>query len=196
MKRLVLIIVLALGLAACGNGNQQATDHGDADDMAATTSESQSTDMTSDESAAQQSDAAMQEDQAAAFAEMQQQFLADYAQQDGVTTTDSGLMYKVITPGDGASPDANDVVEVHYEGRLTDGTVFDSSYERGETIEFPLNRVIPGWTEGLQLMQEGSKYEFVIPPELGYGSRGAGDVIPPNAVLIFDVELFHVTPVE
>jgi len=193
MKKLILVGALALGLAACGNGDQQAAED-TADDAGAGT---QATDMataadTMDEGATATEDAAM------AFAEVQQQFLADYAQQDGTMVTGTGLMYRVLEEGnsDGAMPDENDVVEVHYEGRLMDGTVFDSSYERGETIEFPLNRVIPGWTEGLQLMHEGAKYQLVIPPELGYGSRGAGDVIPPNSVLVFDVELFNVTPVE
>jgi len=195
MRKIVLVSALALGLAACGNGNKQAEE-----DMATgdTGTQAQATDMADTAAGATDQGTSAAEEAAAAFAEMQSQFLADYAQQDGTMTTASGLMYRVLREGepDGASPDENDIVEVHYEGRLTDGTVFDSSYERGETIEFPLNRVIPGWTEGLQLMHEGAKYQFVIPPELGYGSRGAGDVIPPNAVLVFDVELFKVTPVQ
>ena len=106
--------------------------------------------------------------------------------------TASGLQYKVITPGTGKSPKATDTVEVHYEGTLIDGTVFDSSYKRKESIEFPLNRVIAGWTEGVQLIQEGSKYRFYIPSKLAYGTRGAGRDIGPNEALIFDVELIKV----
>lgn len=109
-----------------------------------------------------------------------------------VITTESGLQYEVIDEGDGAKPAASDQVTVHYKGELTDGTVFDSSYDRGQPATFPLNRVIPGWTEGLQLMRVGAKYKFYIPPQLGYGSRGAGSSIPPNANLIFHVELLGI----
>ena len=109
----------------------------------------------------------------------------------GYTTTASGLKYKVVKEGTGAMPKAEDTVEVHYTGKLLDGTVFDSSVERGEPAIFPLNRVIPGWTEGLQLMKEGAKYEFFIPPYLAYGERGTGS-IGPNATLYFEVELFKV----
>lgn len=111
----------------------------------------------------------------------------------GYTTTASGLKYKVVKEGTGAMPKAEDTVEVHYTGKLLDGTVFDSSVERGETISFPLNGVIKGWTEGLQLMKEGAKYEFIIPPYLAYGERGTpGGPIGPNATLYFEVELFKV----
>lgn len=115
-------------------------------------------------------------------------FLAENAKKDGVKTTASGLQYKVITEGSGKSPTATDTVMVNYEGKLIDGTVFDSSYERGEPIEFPLNQVIPGWTEGLQLMKPGAKYEFYIPSDLAYGEVGNPE-IEPNSVLIFTVEL-------
>lgn len=118
-------------------------------------------------------------------------FLAENAKKPGVKTTDSGLQYEVITEGKGAKPKATDVVKVHYEGKLVDGTVFDSSRQRGEPIEFPLNRVIPGWTEGVQLMNVGSRYKLTIPANLGYGEDGAGP-IPPNAVLVFDVELLDI----
>ena len=118
-------------------------------------------------------------------------FLADNAKKKDVKTTASGLQYKVVTPGTGKSPKATDVVEVNYEGKVIDGTVFDSSYERGEPIEFPLNQVIPGWTEGLQLMKEGGKYEFYIPSELAYGELG-NQGIAPNSTLIFTVELLAV----
>jgi len=121
-----------------------------------------------------------------------EKFLEENAKKDGVTVTASGLQYQVITPGTGKSPSATDTVEVHYEGTLIDGTVFDSSYQRKSTIEFPLNRVIAGWTEGVQLMQEGAKYRFFIPSKLAYGTRGAGRDIGPNEALIFDVELIKV----
>lgn len=117
-------------------------------------------------------------------------FLAENAKKEGVKTTESGLQYKVLKAGEGAKPAATNKVTVHYEGRLLDGTVFDSSYKRGETISFPLNGVIKGWTEGLQLMSPGAKYEFYIPYDLAYGDRGAGQQIPPYATLIFVVELF------
>ena len=121
-----------------------------------------------------------------------EKFLEDNAKNEGVVVTASGLQYKVITPGTGKSPKATDTEEVHYEGTLIDGTVFDSSYRRKATIEFPLNGVIAGWTEGVQLMQEGAKYRFFIPSKLAYGARGAGGVIGPNQALIFDVELIKV----
>ncbi len=110
----------------------------------------------------------------------------------GVQVTLSGLQYRVLREGSGRRPRASETVEVHYKGSLITGKVFDSSYARGQSISFPLNRVIAGWTEGLQLMKEGAKYEFVIPASLGYGARGAGGSIPPNATLIFVVELLKV----
>ena len=113
-----------------------------------------------------------------------------------VQTTESGLQYVVLEPGEGRSPVAEDSVEVHYEGRLIDGTVFDSSFERGQTVTFGLTQVIAGWTEGLQLMKPGSKFKFIIPPELGYGEGGAGRMIGPNATLLFDVELITVVQQE
>ncbi|MEM9992130.1 MAG: FKBP-type peptidyl-prolyl cis-trans isomerase, partial [Bacteroidota bacterium] len=106
--------------------------------------------------------------------------------------TDSGLQYKVLTEGKGAKPAATDEVSVHYHGTLIDGTVFDSSVQRGQPASFPLNRVIKGWTEGVQLMNVGSKYRFFIPSELAYGSQGAGAQIGPNSTLIFDVELLEI----
>lgn len=128
----------------------------------------------------------------AAAREKGEQFLAENAKRDAVKVTESGLQYEVLKPGSGASPSATQTVKVHYHGTLIDGTVFDSSVDRGETIEFPLNRVIAGWTEGLQLMQEGAKYRFFIPYNLAYGERGSGAKIPPYSALIFDVELFEV----
>lgn len=121
-----------------------------------------------------------------------QAWLEKTAAEDGVTRTASGLLYKVLKEGSGAQPGPTDQVEVHYEGKLIDGSVFDSSYARGESISFPLGGVIPGWTEGLQLMREGDVYELTIPSELGYGARGAGGQIPPHATLIFKVELIKV----
>ena len=119
-------------------------------------------------------------------------FLAENAKRPEVKTTESGLQYEVITEGKGQKPAATDVVKVHYKGTLIDGTVFDSSYDRGEPAEFPLNRVIAGWTEGLQLMSVGSKYKLYIPYQLGYGERGAGQDIKPYSALIFDVELLEI----
>ncbi|MBO4905447.1 MAG: FKBP-type peptidyl-prolyl cis-trans isomerase [Bacteroidaceae bacterium] len=120
------------------------------------------------------------------------EFLKTNAKKEGVVTTKSGLQYEVINEGTGRNPKATDQVRCHYEGRLIDGSVFDSSYKRGEPADFPLNGVIPGWTEGVQLMKEGAKYRFYIPYLLGYGERGAGSSIPPYSTLIFDVELIKV----
>ncbi len=119
-------------------------------------------------------------------------FLAENATKEGVTPTASGLQYKELTDGAGKSPKAKDTVVVHYRGTNIRGAEFDSSYARDEPAEFPLNRVIKGWTEGVQLMKEGAKFQFFIPSKLAYGERGAGGAIPPNADLIFDVELLGV----
>lgn len=119
-------------------------------------------------------------------------FLEENAKKDGVKVTASGLQYIVLQEGEGDSPAAADTVKVHYEGTLVNGQVFDSSIKRGEPIEFPLNQVIPGWTEGVQLMKPGAKYRFFIPSHLAYGEQGAGGVIAPNSTLIFDVELLGV----
>ncbi len=122
--------------------------------------------------------------------------LAENGKREGVTTTESGLQYQVIKAGDGASPKPTDVVKVHYEGKLADGTVFDSSYERGEPTQFPVNRVIPGWTEALALMKVGGKWKLMIPPNLAYREMGAGALIGPNAALIFTVELLEIEKAE
>lgn len=129
---------------------------------------------------------------AAANMEAAASFFAENGAREGVMTTASGLQYEVLEAGEGASPSAADQVEVHYRGTLLDGTVFDSSYDRGQTVTFGLGQVIPGWTEGLQLMTVGSKYRLYIPSELGYGAGGAGATIGPNAALIFDVELIDI----
>ncbi len=119
-------------------------------------------------------------------------FLATNSEKEGVITTESGLQYREIIEGAGDYPTETDQVTVHYTGKLIDGTVFDSSVERGQPATFPLNRVIAGWTEGLQMMKPGGKAELVIPSDLGYGPRGAGGDIPPNAVLVFEVELISI----
>ena len=120
-----------------------------------------------------------------------EKYLADNAKKEGVMVTESGLQYEVMSEGEGAKPVATDVVKVHYKGTRLDGTEFDSSYSRNEPTTFPLNRVIPGWTEGLQLMPVGSKYKFTIPSDLAYGDRDLGK-IPANSTLIFEVELLEI----
>lgn len=123
-------------------------------------------------------------------------YLAANAKKDGVKVTQSGLQYKVLTEGKGEKPKATDTVSVHYKGTLIDGKVFDSSIDRGQPAVFPVNGVIPGWTEALQLMNVGSKYQLVIPSAIAYGERGAGGDIGPNATLLFEVELLGINPVE
>ena len=125
-----------------------------------------------------------------AKAEYEQKF----AKKDGVKSTKDGLLYKITEAGKGEAIKATDIVKVHYTGKLPDGKVFDSSVERGQPVEFKLNQVIKGWTEGLQLVKKGGKIELVIPPELAYGKQGAGDSIPPDATLYFDVEVLDVNP--
>ena len=119
-------------------------------------------------------------------------FLAENKKKEGVVTTASGLQYRVITKGTGPSPKDTSQVKVHYKGTLLDGKTFDSSYDRNEPATFPLNQVIKGWTEGLQLMQVGDKYQFFIPYDLAYGEMGRGETIPPAAVLVFEVELLEI----
>lgn len=133
-----------------------------------------------------------QENQGKAVREAGEAFLAENAKKDGVVVLPSGLQYTVLREGTLRKPKATDSVECHYEGRLIDGTVFDSSYKRGQSATFPLNGVIAGWTEGVQLMGEGARYRFFIPYHLAYGERGAGGSIPPYAALVFDVELVKV----
>ena len=120
-------------------------------------------------------------------------FYIDYAKNKGVIKTDTGLLYKVLKDGKGKDhPNTSQVVTVHYEGKLTDGSIFDSSYSRGVPAKFGVNQVIPGWVEGLQLMSEGDEFEFVIPANLAYGQNGIPNVIPPNSVLIFKVSLIEI----
>ena len=121
-------------------------------------------------------------------------FAAEFAKKDGVKKTASGLLYRVEKAGSSNAINATDVVKVHYTGKLPDGTVFDSSVQRGTPAEFPLNQVIKGWTEGLQLVKKGGKIELVLPPDLAYGKDGAGASIPPNSTLYFDVEVLDVIP--
>ena len=121
-----------------------------------------------------------------------EQFLAANAARDGVTTTDSGLQYEVLVSGDGPSPGSRSTVVTHYHGTLVDGTVFDSSVERGTPAEFGVHQVIPGWTEALQLMSVGDKWRIACPPALAYGDQGAGDSIPPNTALVFEIHLIEI----
>ena len=121
-----------------------------------------------------------------------EKFLEENKKRETVQVTVSGLQYEVLSEGKGKKPTGDSVVEVHYRGTLINGKEFDSSYKRNASISFPLNGVIKGWTEGLQLMKEGAKYKFYIPPQLGYGEKGAGPSIPPHATLIFEVELIQV----
>jgi FKBP-type peptidyl-prolyl cis-trans isomerase FklB len=144
------------------------------------------------ESAAQRN--AQTEQQAARNLKASQAFLEANKKKPDVKTLPSGLQYKVLKSGNGPSPDKDDRVRTHYHGTLIDGTVFDSSVQRGEPVEFPVSGVIPGWTEALQLMNVGDKWRLFIPPELAYGRRGAGEAVGPNQALIFDVELLEVLP--
>lgn len=125
-----------------------------------------------------------------------QEYMAENAKKEGVTTTESGLQYEEMTAGEGEAPTATDTVKVHYRGHLINGTDFDSSYSRNEPVSFPLNGVIPGWTEGLQLMKPGGKARLVLPADLAYGPGGRGEVIGPNATLVFEIELLEVNPAE
>jgi len=135
---------------------------------------------------------AKQAEMAGALSAEGEKFLAENAKRDGITVTASGLQYEELSAGDGAIPSADAKVRTHYHGTLIDGTVFDSSYDRGEPAEFPVNGVIAGWTEALQLMKEGSKWRLYVPSALAYGEKGAGGAIGPHATLVFDVELLAI----
>lgn len=134
----------------------------------------------------------MQNDKAAENLKAGQDFLAENKTKTGVTELPSGLQYEILNEGSGAKPSATDTVKCHYHGTLIDGTIFDSSVQRGQPAKFPLNMVIKGWTEGVQLMPEGSKWRFYIPADLGYGNRQVSAQIGPNCALIFDVELLEI----
>ena len=151
--------------------------------------------MTALEEQFREKQAAIAEAEAAQAIAAGKSYLEQNAQKAGVTVTESGLQYEVLQAAEGAKPAATDTVKVHYTGTLVDGTKFDSSVDRGEPAQFPLNRVIPGWTEGVQLMNVGSKFKFTIPSELAYGERDMG-VIKPNSVLLFEVELLEIVKAE
>ncbi len=140
----------------------------------------------------QQKQMAMQEEMSEKNKEAGDAFLEENKTNPDVVVTESGLQYKVITQGEGPSPSEEDIVTVHYTGRLLDGTVFDSSHERGTPATFNLSQVIPGWTEGVQLMNVGSKFELYLPSDLAYGPRGAGQDIEPNSTLVFEIELLDI----
>ncbi len=142
----------------------------------------------------QQRQQQQQQEQAAANQQLGEDFLAENGKKEGVLTTASGLQYKILSAGEGPKPLETDTVQVHYRGTLVDGTEFDSSYSHGGPATFPLNGVIPGWTEGLQLISQGTKAELYIPAELAYGPRGMGPVIGPNSTLVFEVELLAINP--
>lgn len=168
---------LALGIADILNQNElKLTDEQMQAVMAAVQKEIQDRDSAMREAAAQQGD----------------DFRANFANEEGVESTASGILYKVITAGDGATPTLESTVTVHYRGTLVDGTEFDSSYRRNEPTSFPLGSIIPGWQEALQMMKVGSKWEVVIPPQLAYGENGAPPAIPPNATLVFEIELLEI----
>lgn len=194
----------ALGLSMGNNFRASGVDKINADDFAAGVKavfEGSKPAMSYDEAKEEirQYFTALEEKQQAAAAEAGKQnaelgaaYLADNAKRDGVKVTASGLQYEVIEEGEGATPGAGDQVTVHYTGKLIDGTVFDSSVERGEPATFGVTQVIPGWVEALQMMKVGAKWRLFIPSNLAYGPNGAGGVIGPNATLIFDVELIKI----
>lgn len=168
---------LALGISDILNQNElKLTDDQIQQVMTAVQQEVQDRDTAMREAAAQQGD----------------DFRANYANEDGVESTANGVLYKVITAGDGATPTLDSTVTVHYRGTLVDGSEFDSSYRRNEPTSFPLGSIIPGWQEVLQIMKVGSKWEVVIPPQLAYGENGAPPAIPPNATLVFEIELLEI----
>lgn len=187
----------ALGMAIAHNLRSMGVDTLNSEDFTAAVNAviaGQKTELTEQEAqiTVQQYLQKKEEEQSRAMREEGERYLANNAKKEGVKVTESGLQYEVLTAALGQKPVATDTVTCHYEGRLIDGTVFDSSYRRGEPASFPLQGVIAGWTEGLQLMAIGSKFRFTIPYNLAYGTRGAGGSIPPYATLVFDVELLGI----
>lgn len=191
MKKSIRVAALlsALSLAAC-SGESEEKKNADGESTSAEQGETQSQTQTPEQKASD----TMNEREA--FRAENQAYLEANKAKEGVIVTDSGLQYRVIESGEGKSPSAADYVTVHYAGRLIDGSEFDSSYKRGEPATFPAGRLIPGWTEALQLMKEGDKWELAIPADIAYGEEGAGGVIPGNATLVFDVELIEVLTME
>lgn len=187
-SKLLAVSLIALGVGACSNSDEAATSATDDADVTAA-NENVLEDLKSNAEQSAEREKLMAEKLAEANA-----FLADVATRDGIQSTDSGILYEVLEngPDSGSTPISTDRVVVHYVGTLKDGIEFDSSRARGAAAAFQLNRVIPGWTEGVQLMSEGDRYRFFLPPDLAYGESGAGDVIGPNEALIFDVELLKV----
>ena len=184
---LLLIAVSGLFVAACDRADEDASAPDDAAGADRTASPSATSGGTTADQAA---DNAAQ--RAAAWVHEQQRFLADFAARDGVAVSPGGVYYRVLRRGEGKVPTLGDVVRVHYEGRLVNGIVFDSSYDRGAPAEFPSDRLIKGWQEILTMMHEGGKWEIAIPADLAYGKRGAGDVIPPDSALVFTLELLEI----
>ncbi|NVJ98805.1 MAG: FKBP-type peptidyl-prolyl cis-trans isomerase [Alphaproteobacteria bacterium] len=182
-------VIAALSVAAC-SGESDEKKEADGGSNTAAQSETQSETQTPEQKA---SDTMSERE---AFRAENLEYLEANKAKEGVIVTESGLQYRVIESGEGKSPSAADYVTVHYAGRLIDGSEFDSSYKRGEPATFPAGRLIPGWTEALQLMKEGDKWELAIPADIGYGDSGAGGVIPGNATLVFDVELIEVLTME
>lgn len=174
-------VAAILGLAACSNDSSEKDKTEDAKDGVTETLDEKVTDTMTDQ---------------AAFKAENLAYLEENKKKEGVQVTASGLQYRVLEQGDGKSPTANDFVTVHYAGQLIDGSEFDSSYKRGEPATFPAGRLIPGWTEALQMMKVGDKWELVIPSDIAYGENGAGGVIPGDATLVFTVELLGVMTLE
>ncbi len=189
--RYALLALLAVPLAACGDSDDRQGDQQEKSETGtATTDTTTTSDRAARESVKDMPDTT--QSNADDWAADQIAYLAEYETEDGVLKSPGGVLYTVLEQGDGASPVKGDVVTVHYEGKLIDGTVFDSSYSRGQPATFPSDRLIPGWVEILPMMSVGDKWEIVIPSDLAYGARGAGASIPPNSTLIFTLELLDV----